>query len=112
VQLDSETKARLLASMHAGRLVVICGAGLSMAAPSSLPPAWSVAEASFDKYRATTDPTCDVAMRHNLEAFEQPGRRYTIDADRRGIAGVVAKLDIAPMAIGVLRGAIDQQAVG
>ena len=31
--------------MHAGRLVVVCGAGLSMAAPSSLPPAWRVAEA-------------------------------------------------------------------
>lgn len=64
-------KAKLLASMHAGRLVVVCGAGLSMAAPSNLPPAWRVAEMSFDKYAAETDPACDVAMRHDLEAFAQ-----------------------------------------
>lgn len=57
--------------MHAGRLVVVCGAGLSMAAPSSLPPAWRVAELSFDKYAVETDPACDPAMRHDLEAFAQ-----------------------------------------
>jgi hypothetical protein len=57
--------------MHAGRLVVVCGAGLSMAAPSNLPPAWRVAEASFDKYVIETDPTCDTTMRHDLEAFAQ-----------------------------------------
>jgi hypothetical protein len=57
--------------MHAGRLVIVCGAGLSMAPPSNLPAAWSVAEKSFDKYRLETDPACDPAMRHNLEAFAQ-----------------------------------------
>jgi hypothetical protein len=57
--------------MHAGRLVIVCGAGLSMAAPSNLPPAWRVAESSFDKYRLQVDPACDVAMRHDLEAFAQ-----------------------------------------
>jgi hypothetical protein len=57
--------------MHAGRLVVVCGAGLSMAAPSSLPAAWRVAEASFDKYALEADPTCDQSMRHDLEAFAQ-----------------------------------------
>lgn len=57
--------------MHAGRLVLVCGAGLSMAAPSSLPAAWRVAEASFDKYVAETDPACNPAMRHDLEAFAQ-----------------------------------------
>jgi hypothetical protein len=57
--------------MHAGRLVIVCGAGLSMAAPSSLPPAWRVAESSFDKYCLQIDPACDVAMRHDLEAFAQ-----------------------------------------
>ena len=69
--MTPETTARLLASMHAGRLVVVCGAGLSMAVPSNLPPAWRVAEASFDKYTNETDPGCDPAMRHNLEAFAQ-----------------------------------------
>lgn len=57
--------------MHAGRLVVVCGAGLSMAAPSNLPPAWRVAEACFDKYAVETDPACDPGMRHNLEALAQ-----------------------------------------
>jgi len=42
-----------------------------MAAPSSLPPAWRVAEASFDKYQVNVDPGCAVAMRHDLEAFAQ-----------------------------------------
>ena len=69
--LSPEIRARLLASMHAGRLVIVCGAGLSMASPSNLPPAWRVAEASFDKYRLTVDPDCDVVMRHDLEAFAQ-----------------------------------------
>jgi len=69
--LQAEVKTKLLASMHAGRLVVVCGAGLSMAAPSSLPAAWRVAEASFDKYALETDPACDPAMRHDLEALAQ-----------------------------------------
>lgn len=42
-----------------------------MAAPSNLPAAWRVAEASFDKYVLETDPACDPAMRHDLEAFAQ-----------------------------------------
>lgn len=57
--------------MHAGRLVVVCGAGLSMAPPSNLPAAWRVAEASFEKYKLETDPNCDATMRHDLEAFAQ-----------------------------------------
>ena len=57
--------------MHAGRLVIVCGAGLSMAPPSCLPPAWRVAEASFDKYRLTIDPNCDQTLRHDLEALAQ-----------------------------------------
>ena len=69
--LSPEVRVRLLASMHAGRLVVVCGAGLSMAAPSNLPSAASVAEACFDAYRVTVDPDCDIAMRHDLEAFAQ-----------------------------------------
>lgn len=57
--------------MHAGRLVIVCGAGLSMAAPSNLPAAWRVAEACFDRYRLTIDPDADEAMRHDLEALAQ-----------------------------------------
>jgi hypothetical protein len=57
--------------MHAGRLVIFCGAGLSMAPPSSLPAAWKVAEACFDEYRLNIDPGVDPDLRHDLEALAQ-----------------------------------------
>jgi len=66
-----ETITRLLASMNAGRLLVVCGAGLSMAPPSSLPSAWTVAERCFEKYRLESDPNCDPALRNNLEALAE-----------------------------------------
>lgn len=49
----------------------MCGAGLSMARPSALPPAWRVAETCFDEYRLKVDPTIDLALRHDLEALAQ-----------------------------------------
>lgn len=66
-----EVKARLLASMDAGRLVVLCGAGLSMAPPSKLPSAYRVAEMCFDAYQLRVDPHIDPALRHNLEALAE-----------------------------------------
>jgi len=69
--LSPETKARLLASMNAGRLLVVCGAGLSMAAPSNLPSARAVAERCFDKYKLESDPNCDVALRSDLEVLAE-----------------------------------------
>jgi len=57
--------------MNAGRLLVVCGAGLSMAPPSSLPSARAVAERCFDKYRLESDPNCDVGLRENLEALAE-----------------------------------------
>ncbi len=51
--------------------MVVCGAGLSMAAPSNLPSARAVAEACFDKYVVAIDPACDLALRENLEAFAE-----------------------------------------
>jgi hypothetical protein len=69
--LTPQTIARLLASMNAGRLLVVCGAGLSMAPPSSLPSARTVAERCFDKYRLESDPTCDLVLRDNLEALAE-----------------------------------------
>lgn len=62
---------RLLASMNAGRLVILCGAGLSMAPPSSLPSAWRVAGMCFDEYQLTIDPLIDPALRDNLEALAE-----------------------------------------
>lgn len=69
--MTPQTIARLLASMNAGRLLVVCGAGLSMAPPSSLPSARAVAERCFDKYRLESDPNCEVALRDNLEALAE-----------------------------------------
>ena len=57
--------------MDAGRLVVVCGAGLSMAPPSNLPSAGRVAEMCFDKYALTADPDCDPALRQNLQALAE-----------------------------------------
>lgn len=68
---DLPVKARssLLASIYANRLVVLCGAGLSMAKPSNLPSARDVAEVCFDRYRQNVDPEADAAMRGDLEAL-------------------------------------------
>ncbi|MBP0631332.1 hypothetical protein [Cupriavidus sp. AcVe19-1a] len=57
--------------MNAGRLVILCGAGLSMAPPSSLPSAWQVAGMCFDEYQLTIDPLIDPALRDNLEALAE-----------------------------------------
>ena len=57
--------------MDAGRLVVVCGAGLSMASPSNLPSARRVAEMCFDKYALAADPHCDPALRQNLESLAE-----------------------------------------
>jgi len=57
--------------MNAGRLLVVCGAGLSMAAPSNLPSARAVAERCFDKYRLESNPNCDIALRSDLEALAE-----------------------------------------
>ena len=69
--LNPELEARLVGSIEAGRLMIVCGAGLSMAAPSNLPSARAVAEACFDKYVVAIDPACDPALRENLEAFAE-----------------------------------------
>ena len=57
--------------MNAGRLVILCGAGLSMAPPSSLPAAWRVAGMCFDEYSLTIDPLIDPVLRDDLEALAE-----------------------------------------
>jgi SIR2-like domain len=69
--LDAELLASLLASMEAGRLVAVCGAGLSMAPPSSLPSAKAVAQACFDEYAVAANPQFDHALRDDLERLAQ-----------------------------------------
>jgi len=65
--LSPADKIRLLTSMDAGRLVVLCGAGLSMAPPSNLPSARRVAEICFDTYHARVDSTLNPALRESLD---------------------------------------------
>jgi hypothetical protein len=69
--LTPDVKTRLLASMDAGRLVVLCGAGLSMAPPSNLPSARRVAEMCFDAHQVRVDPHIDPALRQDLEALAE-----------------------------------------
>lgn len=69
--LQPETQARLLESIEAGRLVIICGAGLSMAPPSSLPSAKAVAEKCFDEYKVSIDPDCNPELRGDLERLAE-----------------------------------------
>jgi hypothetical protein len=47
------TLTRLLGSVEANRLVLLCGAGLSVAPPSLLMSAVKVSEVCYDKYQAT-----------------------------------------------------------
>lgn len=69
--MTPDVKTRLLASLDAGRLVVLCGAGLSMAPPSNLPSARRVAEMCFDAYQVRVDPHIDPALRQDLEALAE-----------------------------------------
>ena len=79
--MDQQTKNRLLESIESDRLVVLCGAGLSMARPSELPAAWQLAETCHDKYSLAVDSSFDPAIRHDLEAiaeyFHQSGSLVT-----------------------------------
>jgi hypothetical protein len=51
VALDPDTLRRVLGSIEAGRLVLLCGAGLSIPPPSNLMSAVRVAQACYDKYK-------------------------------------------------------------
>lgn len=65
--MDPQVRERLLAAMFARRLVALCGAGLSMAPPSLLPSAMTVAMLCYDKYTASSGAACDPALREDLE---------------------------------------------
>lgn len=64
--LPPDVKRRLLESIDADRLVVLCGAGLSMAPPSNLPSARRVAEICFDAYSARIDQKLDDTLRYDI----------------------------------------------
>lgn len=65
--IDATLKTRLLRAIEADSLVFLCGAGLSMAPPSSLPSALTVANACYDEWNLI-EPI-DPALRDDLEAL-------------------------------------------
>lgn len=65
--MDAEIATRLLASIEMDRLVILCGAGLSMASPSNLPSAKDLATICFDRYEQKTSYRLPDSLRYNLE---------------------------------------------
>ena len=53
MNITEPTLTRLLNSIEANRLVLLCGAGLSVPAPSNLMSAVGVSEFCYDKYQPT-----------------------------------------------------------
>ena len=56
----------LLEAIAADRLLVVCGAGLSMAAPSNLPSAAAVARTCSDAYVTRTGIPLDVTVQEDI----------------------------------------------
>jgi len=64
---DNPTLIRLLGSIEANHLILLCGAGLSMPAPSNLMSAVRVAEICYDKWRATE--VLPAALRSDIDGL-------------------------------------------
>lgn len=52
--MDARVRTQLLGSIHANRLAVICGAGLSMGPPTNLPSATALASRAAEQYGLIT----------------------------------------------------------
>ena len=68
---SSAASGKRRTTLHAARLVIVCGAGLSMTPLSNIPSARAVAEKSFDDYQLVIDPYCDSGLRGDIEAFAE-----------------------------------------
>lgn len=66
---DDPIRTRLLGSIEANRLVLLCGAGLSMPAPSRLMSAVQVSRTCYDKYAPIT--ALPPAMRDDIEQLAE-----------------------------------------
>src|ERR1019366_10101367 len=62
---DNGTITRLLGSIEANRLVLLCGAGLSIPPPSNLMSAVGVSRVCYDKYQHIT--VLPPAMREGID---------------------------------------------
>ncbi len=65
--IDVPLRNRLLASIAGDSLVLLCGAGLSMASPTRLSSAWQVAQDCAAKYRVTTGYDLSGDLADNIE---------------------------------------------
>lgn len=66
--MDVDLASRLLGSITAENLVIFCGAGLSMAPPSSLPSARALASDCYPKYERAIGGTLPADARDDLDA--------------------------------------------
>ncbi len=67
--VDPDIRQGLLGSIAANRLVVICGAGLSMARPTCLPSAKALAASTARLYETITGDALDPRLHDDLEAL-------------------------------------------
>jgi hypothetical protein len=65
--VDAETKSKLMDSLWAGRLVIFCGAGLSMGSPSSVPSAARLADQCATYYEESSGEVLPPEMHWNIE---------------------------------------------
>jgi len=69
--MDEQTAGRLLLSIEQNSLVVLCGAGLSLALPSRVPLARELAVHWCEQYESTTGIAVPAAARENLEGLAE-----------------------------------------
>jgi len=70
--MDNQIAHRLLQSIQLNRLVLICGAGLSMSAPTSLPSAARLATQCSDRYDSYALPDkLPATARNDLEQLTE-----------------------------------------
>ena len=69
--MTEQVATRLLEAVASDRLVVVCGAGLSMAPPSNLPSAAEVARTCSDTYTQHTGATLDVGNQEDIEEISR-----------------------------------------
>lgn len=70
-QMRADTAIRLMESIAAGRLTVLCGAGLSMAPPSSIPSAAAVATHCAGQYRNCVGTPLDPSLVSDVERMSK-----------------------------------------
>ena len=69
--IDVSLRKRLLASIAGDSLVLLCGAGLSMAPPTRLPSAWQIAQDCAAKYRVITGFDLPGDLANNIERLAE-----------------------------------------